>query len=131
MTIDGAPASDPDPTKPFKVDDKHHTLVFSCSGDLCTPKTVLVPAGEAPVELSVKLEVPPARLLIEGDPGHSYGVTEIPTLIIAGGAEVEIPMVRGSRDLHVFDRADPTSSSKPLTVTVYAGKRATASFRGR
>ena len=131
MTIDGAPAPDPDPTKPFKLDDKPHTLVFSCSGELCTPKTVQLPGGDAPVDLSVKLDVPPARLLIDGDPGHSYGVTEIPTLVIAGGAEVEIPMVRGSRDLHVFDRTDSASSGKPLGVTVHAGKRATVSFRGR
>jgi serine/threonine-protein kinase len=128
MTVDGAVGPEPDPTKPFTLDDKAHTLVFSCKDDLCAPKTYPIAAGEGNVELQVELAIASGKLTVEGDPSHSYGVTEVPTLNIAGGSEVDIPMTGGGkRQLHVFDRND--LSSQPQVVTVIAGKRASVSFK--
>src|SRR6185369_5544333 len=53
MTIDGSPAPDPDPRKSFTLDDKMHTLVFTCAGDLCTPMTVKIDPGSQDVSLPV------------------------------------------------------------------------------
>jgi serine/threonine protein kinase len=122
MSLDGAPPVEVDRTKPFTVDDKAHTLVFTCRGDLCPPKTVTIPAGATDVPLSVELVAAPARLIVEGDPSHSYGITEIPNINIQGGGEAEIP--RSYQSVHVFDRTDPNvpvklvalSGSKPTTV---------------
>lgn len=126
MTIDGAPAPDPDPTKPFTLDDKSHTLVFTCANDLCTPKTVVVPAGSKDEALSIELAIPSAKLAVEGDPGHSYGIVELPHLNIAGGGEVDVPMTAGARTVHIFDRNDPSSRSQ--AVTLRAGRRKVVAF---
>lgn len=127
LTIDGAPAPEPDPTKPFALDAKAHTLVFTCKGDLCTPKTIQVPAGDANVELDVVLAIANAKLVVEGDPTHAYGIVEIPTLNVPGGGEIEVPMRAGWREVHVFDRNDP--SSQPQAITLTAGKRVTIAFK--
>ncbi len=127
LTIDGTPAAEPDPTKSFTLDEKAHTLVFTCKGDLCTPKTVQVPAGDGNVELDVVLAIANAKLVVEGDPSHAYGIVEIPTLYVAGGGEIEIPMRAGWREVHVFDRNEP--SSQPQAITLTAGKRVTISFK--
>jgi serine/threonine-protein kinase len=127
MSIDGAPPVEVDRTKPFSLDDKAHTLVFTCRGDLCVPKTIAVVTGTQNVALAVELAVPPATLVVDGDPTHSYGITEIPTVNVPGGGEIDIPMAKGSRSVHVFDRTDPVGPSQ--LVTLSAGKRVTASFR--
>ncbi|HVH45104.1 MAG TPA: serine/threonine-protein kinase [Labilithrix sp.] len=128
MTIDGAPGPEPDPTKPFTLDDKAHTLVFTCKDDLCAPKTYQVGAGDGSVDLQVELAISNAKLTVEGDPSRSYGIMEIPTLNIAGGSEVEIPMTGGGkRQVHVFDRTDPSSQTQ--LVMLAAGKRTSVSFK--
>ncbi|MDF2693738.1 MAG: serine/threonine protein kinase, partial [Labilithrix sp.] len=126
-SVDGATAIEVDPTKPFTLDDKAHSLVFTCRGDLCPPKTVPIAAGDGNVDLAVELLVTPARLVVDGDPSHSYGITEIPTITVGGGGEVEIPMTAGKRQVHVFDRTDP--SGQPQAIMLAAGKRATISFK--
>ncbi|MBX3213966.1 MAG: protein kinase [Labilithrix sp.] len=128
LTIDGAPAPEPDPTKSFTLDDKAHTLVFTCKGDVCAPKTIQVPAGDGNIELDVALVIAHAKLVVEGDPTHSYGIQEIPTANVPGGGEIEIPMgTSGTRQVHVFDRTDPSTSTQVITLS--AGKRATISFK--
>ncbi len=128
MTIDGAPAPDPVQGASFTLDDKPHTLVFSCAGDLCPPKTYPIPAGDGNMDLDVPLSIPPAKLAVEGDATHTYGITELPQVIIANGDEVYVPIVNGGqRTIHVFDRND--SSRGPQEVTVTTGKRTSLSFK--
>ncbi|MCW5832532.1 MAG: serine/threonine protein kinase [Labilithrix sp.] len=128
MTIDGAPAPEPDPTKSFTLDDKAHTLVFTCKGDVCAPRTIQVPAGDNNVELDVALVIAHAKLVVEGDPTHSYGIQELPTVNVPGGGEIEVPMgTSGTRQVHVFDRTDPSIATQVITLA--AGKRATISFK--
>lgn len=127
MSVDGAAPIEADPTKPLTLDDKAHTLVFACRDDLCSPKTVQVEAGEKDVDLTVDLSIAPAKLFVEGDPSHSYGITELFNVNVAGGSEVEIPMSTGKRQVHVFDRTDPSSEPHPVELT--AGRRSTISFK--
>ncbi len=127
MSVDGALPVEADQTKPFTVDEKAHTLVFTCRDDLCSPKTVQVDAGDKHVDLAVDLSIAPARLFVEGDPSHSYGITELLNVNVAGGSEVEIPMTAGKRQVHVFDRTDPYN--QPQAVELTAGKRSTISFK--
>ncbi len=129
MAIDGVPATDPDPTRAFSLDDRPHALTFSCRDELCARKTVEVAPGADDVELDVVLSVVAAKLVVDGEPTHSYGITEIPTLTVSIGIATDIPMKSGSRELHVFDRSDP--STKPQLVRVHAGKTSTVSFKGR
>jgi tRNA A-37 threonylcarbamoyl transferase component Bud32 len=129
LAIDGLGASEPDPTRPFSLDDRPHSLRFSCRNELCVQKTIEIAPGADDVELDVVLSVVSAKLIVDGEPTHSYGVTEIPSLTVSIGIPTDIPMNSGSRELHVFDRTDP--SSKPQLVKVLAGKTSTVSFKGR
>ena len=95
MSIDGAAPVEADQTKPFTVDEKVHTLVFTCRDDLCSPKTVQVEAGDNNVDLAVDLSIAAAKLFVDGDPSHLYGITELLNVNVAGGSEVEIPMTAG------------------------------------
>jgi eukaryotic-like serine/threonine-protein kinase len=129
MTIDGAPAPDPSIGSSFTLDEKAHKLVFTCTGDQCEPKTVVIAAGENLDPLSVELAIPNSKLTVDGEPGHSYGIEELPSQIISfNGQEIEVPMVGGTRQVTVFDRLDP---SKKQSVTLHAGKRETVSFKPR
>jgi hypothetical protein len=128
MTIDGVAGPDPDPRKPFAIDDKAHTLVFTCTGDLCAPKTVPLMAGGQDESLSVELQVPPARLVVDGDSSHSYGIEEVPNLILSNGQEAEVPMTAGTRPVTIFDRIDP---AKKQSITLRSGKRETVAFKAQ
>ena len=126
MTIDNAVAADPVVDGTFVVDDKVHTLIFTCAGDACDPKTLTIPPGDKADPLSIELTMLPAKLVIVGDPTHSYGVDELPGRIISSGQETEVPMVRtGTREVTVFDRID---QSKKQSIFLHAGKRATVTF---
>jgi eukaryotic-like serine/threonine-protein kinase len=127
MQIDGQPATDPDTHKSFTLDDKPHTLTFSCADDLCVAKTVQIPPGDKDETLAVELAIAPAKIIVEGDPSHSYGIEEMPNVTIAAGQETEIPMNRGRKLVTVFDRIDPT---KKQAVNLKAGgKPETVSFK--
>ncbi len=128
LTIDGVAAADPDPHNPFTIDDKAHTLLFSCTSDLCAPKTVTLAAGDKNETMPIELAIAAARLIIDGDPGHTYGIEEMPRVTITSGQETELPMVAGSRPVTIFDWVDP---SKRQSTVVQAGKRATVSFRAK
>ncbi len=128
LTIDGVAAPEPAAHRPFTLDEKAHILVFTCTGDLCVPKTVTLGAGDKDETLPIELTIAPARLLVEGDPSHSYGIEELPHLTISTGQEAEIPMAAGDRSVNVFDRNDPT---KRQFVKLVAGKSQTVSFISR
>jgi serine/threonine-protein kinase len=119
MTIDGSPAPDPAINGSFALDDKAHDLGFTCTGDACEPKTIKIPAGTKSEGLPVELAIPPAKLVVDGESGHSYGVEELPNQTISPGQETDIPMMAGTRQVTVFDRIDPT---KKQTLILHAGK---------
>jgi serine/threonine-protein kinase len=127
LAIDGAPAPDPQQEQVLALDDKPHSLAFTCVDDMCEPKTIAVPAGDQDDAIAVSLRVPPASLVVEGDPTRSYRIDELPGVALAPGHPTEIPIVSGgARLITVFDVLDP---SKKQTVKVQAGKQKTISFQ--
>jgi serine/threonine-protein kinase len=129
MTLDGVPMSDPAQNQNFVIpDDKPHQAVFTCTNDLCPPKTIPIASGDGPVDLDVTLTIPPAKLVVEGDPAHTYALAEDPNRPIAPGEEFLVPMIEsGQRTVHVFDRNDSTRPAQVVTLTT--GKRASVSFK--
>ncbi len=91
----------------FEVDDKPHTLVFTCDGDRCQPKNIGIAAGEKDEAVAVELQIVPARLVVNGEPSHSYAIEERLNVSVTPGVATEIPMTQGSEKMHVYDRADP------------------------
>jgi hypothetical protein len=127
MSVDGAAAAEPAQGTALTLDDKAHVLVFSCERDMCEPKTLNVAAGDRDESLAVELRVLPAKLLVEGDPSHSYTIDEVPTLVLGAGVATEIPMATGQRTVTVIDRTDPT---KRVRASLRAGQQETVSFTG-
>jgi hypothetical protein len=97
VVIDGAPAIPVDPGKTLTLDDKPHTLLFSCMADLCTPLTRAVEPGDHEVLLSVRLTIKPGTLLIRGNPGNQYDLNDDPShLLLANESPNLVPMTQAS-----------------------------------
>ena len=129
MALDGEAKPDPSPGMSFTInDEKAHNLVFSCQNDLCTPKTIPIAAGDGNVDMPVELALAPGKLFVEGDPTHTYGIVEDPSIVIRGGQEVYIPMPgeRGQRDITVYDQNGGSDMRK--TVTIGTGRRQVVKF---
>jgi eukaryotic-like serine/threonine-protein kinase len=133
LKVDGAPGPDPGPGISFLLpDEKAHSLSFTCEdrdgNELCVPKTVAVPAGDTEQTLDVQLAILPAKLLVEGDSGHSYSILEVPNITLAAGVATEIPMLAGRADrtVTVFDRAEP---QKGRQAPLRAGQKYVLSFK--
>ena len=128
LLIDGSPVPDPAQDEVLTFDDKPHALVFSCVNDICEPRTIAIAAGDKDDTISVALRVPPAKVVIDGEPGHSYRIEEMPGIALSPGAVSEVPIVSGgTRMITVFDVLDP---SKKKTVQIEAGKQKTVSLKG-
>ncbi len=133
MKVDGVRGPDPGPGFSFMLpDDKPHALWFTCQdhlgNELCFPKTVTVPAGDAEQTLDVQLTILPAKLVVDGEPGRSYGIEEVPNITLASGVAAEIPMRAGqaAQTVVIFDRADPEKRKKQ---TLRAGQQHVVSFK--
>lgn len=129
MTLDGVARQDPFPGETIVLaDDKAHTLAFACARELCSPKTITIPAGDAAVDLPVELALPPGRLVLEGDATHTYGIRDLPTVTIRPGQEVSIPIPPGGseRSIRIYDLS---GDEKELTVRIFSGKRTTVPFK--
>ncbi|MDB4941027.1 MAG: serine/threonine protein kinase [Labilithrix sp.] len=133
LRVDGAAGPDPSPGASFMLpDERAHALVFTCrdrdDNELCVPKTVSVPAGDTEVTLDVQLAILPAKLLVEGDPGRSYSVLEVPNITLAAGVPTDIPMLAGRADriVTVFDRTEP---QKTRPAPLRAGQKYVLSFK--
>lgn len=126
MAIDGAPGAEPTNGLSFTVDDKAHVLTFTCQKDMCEPQTRRIEPGDKEESITVEMKILPAKITIEGDPSHSYGIEEIPSVSLASGATTEIPMTSGQKSVTVFDRNDPAKRQKAM---LRAGQQEVASFR--
>jgi hypothetical protein len=129
MTLDGEAKPDPSPGFSFVLnDDKTHSLVFTCQNDLCTPKTIAITAGDANIDMPVELALAPGKLVVEGDPTHTYRVREDPTIIIKSGQEVYISMPgeRGQRDITIYDQ--DASGDVQKSVPIATGRRQIVKF---
>jgi serine/threonine-protein kinase len=133
LKVDGVPGPDPGPGMSFMLpDERAHSLSFTCQdrdgNELCVPKIVAVAAGDTEQTLDVQLAILPAKLLIEGDSGHSYSILELPNITLAAGVATEIPMLAGRADrtVTVFDRAEP---QKGRQAPLRAGQKYVLSFK--
>ena len=134
MNVDGVRGPEPGPGVTFLLpDEKAHTLSFTCQdhdgNELCVPKTVAVLAGDNEQALDVQLTILPAKLTVEGDPGKSYGIEEVPNITLAAGVAAEIPMRAGqaAQTVTVYDRSDPDKFRKKLSLR--AGRQQVVSFK--
>jgi serine/threonine-protein kinase len=71
VSIDGSPTMPVDQGKPLIVDDKAHSLRFSCASDLCAPIARAVEPGDRAITLPVHMTIKPSTLIIRGT-GHYY-----------------------------------------------------------
>ncbi|WP_146651200.1 serine/threonine-protein kinase [Labilithrix luteola] len=130
-SIDGATSFEPYTGMSVDIDGEHHVLSLSCKSpftnkELCVPETRDIAAGEKEQSLDVRLRILPARLLVDGDPTHSYRIEEMPNTPVAAGAVTSIPMSKGSDEITVVDSIDPTKRRK---VRLEPGKQETVSFK--
>lgn len=115
VSIDGGPRVLVSPEGTWKLDRRAHRLLFSCANDLCEPAAQEVPPGEQDMIVSdVVLRIHPAKIVVHGESTHTYGVMEIPNLVISPGVATEIPMVRGDRIVTLFDRVDATAKRQQV-----------------
>lgn len=127
VSVDGGPRMPVSAEGTWKLDRRAHRLLFSCANDLCEPAAQEVAPGEQDVIVSdVVLRIHPAKILVHGESTHTYGVLEIPNLVISPGVATEIPMVRGDRIITLFDRVDPTA--KRQQVQLIANQQKTVEF---
>ena len=126
LLVDGVPAGDKEQGGIVLLDEKAHSLTFACNGDMCEPRTLAIAAGEKDDTLTVELRILPARLVVDGEPSHSYGIVEQPTITVTSGVAADIPLGRGSETWTVFDRAEP---SKRVVVRLKAGAQSTVALK--
>jgi hypothetical protein len=133
MSIDGVRGPEPAPGFTFMLpDEKAHALSFTCQdrdgNELCVAKTIPVAAGDTEQTLDVQLTILPAKLVVDGDPGRSYGIEEVPNITLASGVAGEIPMRAGqaSQTVTIFDRSDPEKRKKQA---LRAGRQHVVSFK--
>ncbi len=127
VSLDGSGPRETGADTSFTLDDKAHSLVFTCTMDLCDPRAYDIAAGDKDQAIDVALHIHPGKLVVEGEPTHSFGIDEMPTVTVVPGVAASIPMTtEGRRVITVFDRADPT---KKQTVAVSAGQQKIVSFK--
>jgi serine/threonine-protein kinase len=129
LSIDGTPPIELAQGKVLTVDEKEHTLSFTCAKkEWCAANIRKMSAGIDDESFGVVMEILPARLVVDGEDGHYYTIDELPTFPLqTGGVANPIPMQSGERVLHIYDRAD---SKKRSAVQLKAGETASVSFRG-
>ena len=127
MKIDDAPAPDPSVGMAFTVDEKAHVLAFTCEKDMCEPRTQKIEPGDKDETIAVELRILDAKILIEGDPTHSYGIVEMPSFVLGSGVATPIQMSTGQRTVTVFDRTDPAAPNKK--VQLRAGQQEVVPFK--
>lgn len=106
------------------LDDKGHRLRFTCKEDRCEPRTINVVAGANDEAHEITLSMHPARLVVEGDPSHTYGIQQITNVTLTVGVETEIPMADGERNLTVYDKLGDSKRE----VQVKAAKKTVVTF---
>jgi hypothetical protein len=110
--------------KTVTLNEKAHTLLFTCIEDLCEHETRVISAGDADETVEVDLKIKPARLTVAGDPAKSYVIKEKPTLALPVNVPVDVPMTRKTERVHVRELI----TDKEVVVQLVAGQVARASF---
>jgi serine/threonine-protein kinase len=107
------------------LDGKAHQLTFTCMNDACEPVTKAIAAGDDPeTTIDIELSVRPALLVVDGNPAMTYGIEELPSVVVRMGVPVRVPVPRGNYVIHVIERP----SGRRVSVTLDPGKERHAAF---
>jgi hypothetical protein len=122
VSIDGAAQVPVESGHTFTLDSREHTLVVSCD-KVCDPVTKNVPAGSDYVNVSVRLLIKKATLIISGDPSKTYKILGHEDVSVRAGTNL-IPMT-GARDSFTVQQVETNATQQ---VPVVAGASVTATF---
>ena len=103
-----------------------HTIVFTCSPDLCIPDRKTIAVGTKDESLTVDMRFRPAVLVVNGEPGKSYAIVEYPGITVTVGLGVNVPPTSGA-DFDVTVKELGSDRSKK-TITLRPGQSSTVSF---
>ena len=96
----------------LKLDEREHTLRFTCDKDLCEPQTRKVLAGKTDDAISLELRARAATLTVNfADATATFSLDEAPTLVIRPGVPASIN-VPSYRYVMLYNRADPLKKKK-------------------
>jgi len=121
VSIDGQPQQAVVSGQTLTLDSKAHALVFDCP--VCDTVEKDVPAGSDNVNLSVRIPVKKATLIISGDPNKTYKVLGHEDYSVHAGTNL-IPMT-GGRESFTVQQVETNATQQ---LYVYAGQSVTASF---
>jgi len=108
-----------------KLDEREHTLKFTCDKDLCEPQTRKVPAGKTDDAIALELKARAATLTVScADATATFSLDESPQMPIKPGVPVSVN-VPSYRYVMVYNRADPLKKKK---VDLTPGQPASVSF---
>jgi hypothetical protein len=121
VAVDGDDAMEASTGKTITFNDKsQHTLLFTCTEDLCEPLQVTVAAGDADESVPAVLHIKPARLTVVGDPGKSYVLVEM-ALPLPPNVAVDVPMRARGETFHVRELV--TNREEPVPLVAGKAKR--------
>lgn len=127
VSVDGEPPTEVTSGARLTLDSRAHALDFTCprrgGDDPCVPYHLVVPAGEKDDTLSVSVPVKPATLVVEGDLGKTYQLTQHPEIPLRVGTNT-IPV----RSAYEAVTVQQLETGKTVPVRLEAGKTLRASF---
>jgi hypothetical protein len=112
------------PGQPISLSEGPHDFVFTCVGDMCIPQPTHVEASDKDGNMSVRMKIKDARIVVDGPVSGTYGVSQLPDVVLHPGVPVPVPMRAGSDTFTVIERG----SGKSVTISARAGQEAHAAF---
>jgi serine/threonine-protein kinase len=117
VAVDGREPEDKTTGDTIRVDEREHTVLFSCALDpethqeLCDPQTRKISAGKSDDALSISLHSKPATLIVTGDPAASFGLEDYPQMVIRPGVPIKVDVPK-YRYVMLYDRSNPSRKQK-------------------
>jgi hypothetical protein len=121
VSIDGEPQVAVVSGQTLTLDSKAHVLVFDCT--VCDSVEKDVPAGSENVNLSVRIPIKKATLIISGDPNKTYKILGHEDYSVHAGTNL-IPMT-GARESVTVQQVE---TNVPQQIYVQAGHSVTVTF---
>ncbi len=108
----------------IRLSDGPHDLAYSCVNNMCDTTGAHVDAGDGDANLTIKMKIKDAQIVVDGPAAGTYGVAQFPGLVLHPGVAVAVPMSAGSDYYTVVERG----SGKKVTVAARAGAEVHAAF---
>jgi serine/threonine-protein kinase len=127
VAVDGASLGEAHTGQIVLLDGKPHELRFTCMEEgVCEPGTKVIPAGEEPqIPVTVSLNIKPAAIVVDGDPGQNYGLEEFPGIPVRVGFPTSVHLEHNVV-VHVVERP----SGRRVTGRLSPGKETHVTFSG-